>query len=75
MTLFIGIFTPILSFKINSSGMLDMLMESLIFGGLSEFKDISMTYSPISMMTGKPIIVTGQYMPIVTGKQIGRAHV
>lgn len=54
MTLFIGIFTPILSFKINSSGMLDMLMESLIFGGLSEFKDISMTYSPISMMTGKP---------------------
>lgn len=54
VTLLIGIFTPVLSFKINPEGLLGMFMDSFGFSGLSEFKDISMTYSPISMMTGKP---------------------
>lgn len=51
--LLIGIFAPILSFKVNPSGLLGMFMESFDFLGLSEFKNIGMTHSPISMMTGK----------------------
>lgn len=54
ISLFIGIFTPVLSFRINSEGLLGMVMDSFGFLGLSEFKNISVTYSPISMMTGKP---------------------
>lgn len=54
ISLLVGIFVPLISFRMNTKGPIASVFDGLGVFDLTGLKDTSITYSPISMLAGKP---------------------